>query len=47
MRCEGVKVLRCEDVKVFIDSTLDSTHDKSLRKNLNTFTPSHLNILTS
>ena len=30
--------MRCEGVKVFIDSTLDSTHDKSLRKNLNTFT---------
>ena len=36
-------MLRCEGVKVFIDST----QDKTPQKTLNILTPSHLNIFTS
>ena len=46
---KGVKVLRCEDVKVFIDSTLDITEDIHLRykDKDTTFDLEHLHILTS
>ena len=43
---KALRLLRCEDVKMFIDSTHDSSQVKTLRKTLNTLTPSHLHILT-
>ena len=36
---KALRLLRCEDVKMFIDSTHDSSQVKTLRKTLNTFTP--------